>query len=148
MNYGYRAGCNLLPTDSDGITRPDNLFNVHHAMDNFIYSKKFLPKLHILRFQKGSAISLNGAYTTVLCSSVQTRHSYLVSRAALRKMTCQNYYMVSKMNSDGPQRTPVWPPRSQDAWIRVNYSHVSHTKKYSEKMNYGHRAGCNLLPTD
>ena len=58
MNYGHRAGCNLLPTFSDGITSPDILFMVHHAMGNSIYLKKSLPQLHILRFQKGIAISL------------------------------------------------------------------------------------------
>ena len=77
-----------------------------------------------------------------------TRHSYLVPRAALRKMTSQNYPMGSKMNSDGPQRTPVCPSRSQDAWIRVNNRHFSYTKNTVKKMNYGHWTGCNLLQTD
>ena len=58
MNYGHRAGCNLLPTDYDGITSPDIPFMVNKAISNSIYSKKLLPQLHILRFQKGFAISL------------------------------------------------------------------------------------------
>jgi hypothetical protein len=109
MNYGHRTGYNLLPTDADGSISPDILSMVHKAKDNFINSKQPLPKLNILRFQKGSAISQYAAYTAVLCSSDQTGHSYLVSRAALRKMAPQNYPMGSKMNSDGPQRTPVCP---------------------------------------
>ncbi len=77
-----------------------------------------------------------------------TRHSYLVPRAALRKMTSQNYPMGSIINPDGPQRTPVCPSRSQDAWIRLNNSHFSYTKKYSEKNEFCHWTGCNLLQTD
>jgi hypothetical protein len=53
-------------------------------------------------------------------------------------MTSQNYPMGSKMNSDGPQRTPVCPPMSQDACVRVNNSHFYHTKNTVKKMNYGH----------
>ena len=63
-------------------------------------------------------------------------------------MTPQNYPKGSKMNSKGPQKTPVIPQRSQDAWIRVNNSHFSYTKNSVKKMNYGHWTGCNLLQTD
>ncbi len=132
MNYGHWTGCNLLQTDADGIISPDILFIVHKAKVNSIYIKQSLPQQHIIRFQKGSAISLYWAFTAVLCSS-PTRHSYLVPRAALRKMTSQNYPMGSKMNSDGPQKTPVCPSRSQDAWIRVNNSHFSYSKNTVKK---------------
>ena len=77
----------------------------------------------------------------------QNRNSYFVLRAALRKMTPQNYPMGSKTNSDGPQRTPVWPLRSLDAWIRGNYSHVSHTKNTVKALYYGRWTGSNLLRT-
>ena len=130
---------------------PDILCMVHKTKGKFIYSKPFLPQLDIIRFQKGSAISRYWAYEAVLCNSAQCsqiRHSYLVPRAALRKMTSQNYPMGSKMNSDGPQRTPVCPPMSQDACVRVNNSQFFHTKNTVKKMNYGHKTGCNLLPTD
>ena len=63
--------------------------------------------------------------------------SYLFLRAALRKMTSQNYPTGSKMNSDGPQRTPVGPPRSEDAWIRINNSQFLHSKNTVKEMNYG-----------
>ena len=58
MDYGHRTGCNLLQTDADGIISPDILFIVHKAMVNSIYMQQSLPQLHIIRFQKGSAISL------------------------------------------------------------------------------------------
>ena len=133
MNYGHWSSFKLLPIDPEGINSPDIFWIVHKTKGKSIYSKQFLSQLHIIRFQKGSAISRYFAYTVVLCSSAQTKHSYLVSRAALRKMTSQNYPMGSKMNSDGPQRTPVCPPRSQDAWIRVNNSHFSYTKNTVKK---------------
>ncbi len=133
MNYGHRTGSNLLQTDADGIISPDILFIVHKAKVSSIYLMRIKPQLHIIRFQKGSASSLYCAYSAVLCSSAHNRHSYLVPRAALRKMTSQNYPMGSKMNSDGPQRTPVCPSRSHDAWIRVNISHFSYTKNTVKK---------------
>ena len=58
MNYGHLTCYNLLPTDADRSISPDILSMVHKAKDNFIYSKQMLSKLRILRFQKGSAISL------------------------------------------------------------------------------------------
>ena len=109
MNYGHWTGCNLQPTDADGKVSPNIPCIVHKMKVNSIYWKQSLPWLHIIRFQKGSAISRYWAYTAALSSSTQTRYSFLVSRAALRKMTSQNYPMGSKMNSDGPQRTPVEP---------------------------------------
>ena len=148
MNYGHWTGCNLLPADADGIISPDILYIVHKAKGKSVYLKQILPQLHIVRFQKGNAISRYCAYTFALCSSAQTRYTYLVPRAAARKMTSQNHPMGSKMNSDGPQRTLVCPSRSQDAWMRVNNSHFPNTKKTAKKMKYGHWTGCNLLPAD
>ena len=133
MYCGNWTGCNLLQTDAGGIISPDIIFIVHKAKVNFIYMQQSLPQLHIIRFQKGSASSLYWAYAAVVCSSAHKRHSYLVPRAALCKMTSQNYPMGSKMNSDGPQRTPVCPSRSQDAWIRVNNRHFSYTKNTVKK---------------
>ncbi len=95
MNYGHWTDYNLLPTDADGSISPDILSMVHKAKDNFICSKQPLPKLHILRFQKGNAITQYTAYTAVLCSSDQTGHLFLVPRAALCKMATQNYIMGS-----------------------------------------------------
>ena len=69
MNYGHWTGYNLLPTDADGIISPDILFIVHKAKGKFIYSKQIPQKLHIIWFQKGSAIIRYWAYTAVLCSS-------------------------------------------------------------------------------
>ena len=106
-NYGHLTGCNILPTDADGLMSPDSLSMVHLTMVEFVYSKQFNPQLHILRFQKGNTISRYGAYTTVLCSSAQTRHSYLVPREALRKRTSQNHPIGPNVTSDGPQRTTV-----------------------------------------
>ncbi len=57
MNYGHRIGYNLLPADSDGIISPDILLIAHKAKDKSIYLKQCLQQLHIIRFQKGSAIS-------------------------------------------------------------------------------------------
>ena len=57
MNYGHWTGDNLLYADADGVVSPDIFSIVHKAMSNSIYSKQFLLKLYILRFQKGSAIS-------------------------------------------------------------------------------------------
>ena len=71
MNYGHWNGCNLLQTDADGIISPDILFIVHKAKVNSIYMQQSLPQLHMIRFQKGSASSLNWAYTAVLWSSAQ-----------------------------------------------------------------------------
>ena len=59
MNYGNWTGCNFRQTDADGIISPDILFIVHKAKDKSIYLKQILPQLHIIRFQKDSAISLN-----------------------------------------------------------------------------------------
>ena len=132
MNYGHRTGYNLLPTDADGIISPDILSIVHTAKGYSIYSKQILPQQHILRFQKGSAVSRNEAHTPVSCNSAKSRPSYMVPRAAFRKTKPHNYPMGSKMNSDGLQRTPVCPLRSQDAWVRVNQSHFAHNKKYSD----------------
>ena len=133
MNYGHWTGCNLLQTDADGIISPDILFIVHKAKVQSIYLKQILPQLHIIWFRKGSASSRYWAYADVLRSSTHTRHSYLVPRAALRKMTSSNYPMGSKKKSDVPQRTPVCPPRSQDAWARVNNSQFSYNQKYNDK---------------
>ncbi len=74
IKYGHWSGCNLLPTDADGIISPDILCMVHTTKDMSIYSNQFLPQLHIIRFQKGtgSAISRYWAYEAVLCSSAQT----------------------------------------------------------------------------
>ena len=71
MNYGHWTGCNLLQTDAGGIISPDILFIVHKAKVNSIYMQQSLPQLHIIRFQKDSAISLYWAYTAVLCSSAR-----------------------------------------------------------------------------
>ena len=109
MKYGPLTGYNLLPPDAGNIISPDIHSGVHKAKGKSIYLKQILPQLHIIRFQKGSAISRYFAYTAAICSSAQTGHSYLVPRAALHKMTSQNCPMGSKMNSDGPQRTPVFP---------------------------------------
>ena len=57
MNYGHWTDCVLLPADADGIITPDILFIVHKAKVKSVYLKQFLPQLHIIRFQKGSAIS-------------------------------------------------------------------------------------------
>ena len=133
MNYGLWTVYNLLPTDADGIVSPDILIIVHDTKGEFIHLKEFIQQLHIIRFKIGSAISRFWAYTDVLWSSAQTKHSYMVPRAALRKMTSQNYHMGSKINSAGPQRTLVRPPRSLDALIRVNNSHFPPYQKYSEK---------------
>ena len=148
MNYGHWTGCTLLPTDADGIISPDIFCIVHQTKAKSIYAKQILPELHIIRFQKGSAIYRYWANPAVICSSTQTRHSYLVPRAALRKMMSQNCSMGSKMNADGPQRTPVCPPRSQDAWIRLKNSHFSNSKNTGKTINYGLWTGCTLLPTD
>ena len=146
MNYCHWTGCNLLPTNSDGIVSPDIIWIVHKTKGKIIYSKQFLPQLHIIRFQKGSAIYRYWAYTAAFCSSALTRHSNLVTRAALRKMTSQKYHKGSKMNSDGPQRTPDCPPRSQDAWTWVNNSHFFHSKNTVKKMNYGTEATITYPP--
>ncbi len=106
---------------------------MHKARGNFIYLKQILTQLHILRFQKGRAISRYEAQKTVLCSSVETRHSYLVPRAVLRKMTQRNYPIGSKMNSDCPLRTQVCPLISLHAWIRVKNSPFSHNKNKVKK---------------
>ena len=132
MNYGHWTGCNWLATDADGIISPDIIFMVHKAKRKLIYSKQIPPKLHIIWFQKGSAIIRYWAYTAVLFSSAQTRYSNAIPRKALRKITSQNDSMGFKVDSDGPQRTPVCPLRSQDAWVRVNQSHFAHNKKYSD----------------
>ena len=109
MNYGHWTGCNLLQTDADGIISPDILLIVHKAKGKSIYLKEILPQRQIKWFQKGSVISRNWVNTAVLCGIAQTWHSYLVPRAALRKMTSRNCPMGSNMNSDGPQRTQVYP---------------------------------------
>ena len=81
-NYGHWTGCNLLPTDSDGIISPDIICMVHKTKGKSIYSKQFFAQLHIIRFQKGSAISRYWVYKVVLYCSAQTRHSYLFPRGA------------------------------------------------------------------
>ena len=132
MNYSKWTVCNLPSTDANGLTSPDILFIVNVAIAQFNYSKQILSQQRIIRFQKGSAIARYWAYTAVLCSSAHTRHSNLVPRAALRKMTSQNYTMVSKINSDESQRTPVCPARSQDACILVNNKAFYPYQNYSE----------------
>ena len=62
-------------------------------------------------------------------------------------MTSQNYPMGSIVNSDGPQRMPVCPLRSQDSRIRVKYRLFPIGKNTVKKMSYGHWTGYNLLPT-
>ena len=57
MNYSHLTGYNLLPTDADGIISPDIVSIVHMAKGYLIFAKPILPKLHIIRFQKGSADS-------------------------------------------------------------------------------------------
>ena len=71
----------------------------------------------------------------------------LVSQSSSPKMTTRNNPVGFKMNSDSPQRTPVGPLRSHDAWIRVSCSHFFHTKNTVKKVNYGHRTSYNLLTT-
>jgi len=112
---------------------PDILSMVHKAMVEFVYSKQLLQQLHMLRFQKCNTISRYGAYTAVLYSSAQTRHSYMVPRAALRKRTSQNHPIRPNVTSDGPQRTTVCLLRLLDAYIQVNYSHYLHMQKKKKK---------------
>jgi hypothetical protein len=108
MKCGHLTGYNLLPTYADGIISPDILSIVHKMKYKTTYLKQIVPQQHILRaFQR---VSANSRYTErILCRNDQTRHSYLVPRAALRKMTPQNVPIGPKVNSDSPQRTPILP---------------------------------------
>ena len=56
MNYSHWTDCNLLPADEDDIVSPDIFLIVHKAKVKSIYLKQFLPQLHIIRFQKRTAV--------------------------------------------------------------------------------------------
>ena len=56
MNYSHWTDCNLLPADEDDIISPDIFLIVHKAKVKSIYLKRFLPQLHIIRFQKRTAV--------------------------------------------------------------------------------------------